>query len=97
MMPKSLRTSAIVLFLFMPIGYVVIALGWWTSSRTFFIPFQVPALVSGGMVGVLLVATGGCLLSLLQERAQYAEERELMDSVLDEGAALIEAVRRSRS
>jgi hypothetical protein len=44
-----------------PVGLVLIGLGWFGASDTVFVDEQMSYLISGGLLGLALVATGGCL------------------------------------
>jgi hypothetical protein len=78
-------------------GFVAIGIGWRVAARTLFVPFQTPALVSGGMGGLALVVMGAVLASTQSARRLAASEREATEAVLDEAAALVEALRGRRS
>jgi len=78
-------------------GFVAIGIGWRVAARTLFVPFQTPALVSGGMGGLALVVLGAGLASTQASRRIAARERAETEAVLDEAAALVEALRGRRS
>lgn len=78
-------------------GFVAIGLGWRVAARTLFVPFQTPALVSGGLGGLGLVVLGAALASTQSSRRMAAVERAETEAVLDEAAALVEALRGRRS
>lgn len=44
------------------VGAVVLAVGWWKVSRTPYPAEQMPYIVSGGIVGALLVVFGAAML-----------------------------------
>ena len=44
-----------------PLGLVLIILGWYGASDTIFVDEQIAYLISGGLLGLALVATGGFL------------------------------------
>ncbi len=67
-------------------GFVVIALGWRAVARTVFVPFQLPALVSGGIVGLALVGVGCALVSVQVGRRLEAQWRADMEDLLDAAA-----------
>ena len=77
-------------------GFVAIGIGWRVAARTLFVPFQTPALVSGGMGGLALVVLGAGLASTQASRRMAAAERAETEAVLDEAAALVEALRARR-
>jgi hypothetical protein len=46
----------------LPLGLVCVFFGWYGASRTPYLFEQVPYLVSGGLIGLGLIVTGGCVL-----------------------------------
>ena len=78
-------------------GFVAIALGWRAAARTLFVPFQVPALVSGALGGVALVVIGCALANIQAGRRLAAEERAKTEELLDEAAALLSALKERRA
>jgi hypothetical protein len=77
-------------------GFVGIALGWRVAARTLIVPFQVPAMVSGGLGGLALIILGAGLASIQVGRRLAAEERAETEDLLDEAAALMDAMRGTR-
>jgi hypothetical protein len=77
-------------------GFVAMGLGWRVAARPLFVPFQIPALVSGALGGFALVLLGAGLLSIQSGRRAAAVERAETEALLDEVVALVEAVKRSR-
>lgn len=75
------------------VGVVAIAAGWRTAASTLVVPFQVPALVSGGIGGVALVVMGLGLLHLQWHRQWAVDESAELDQVLDAAEALLDALR----
>jgi hypothetical protein len=75
-------TAAILL----PLGLVMVFLGWYGASRTPYLFEQVPYLVSGGLLGLGLVLTGGFVL-FGGWIARTAREQRVLD------LELLEAVR----
>lgn len=47
--------------LLLPLGIVLVLLGWWGASHTVFLFEQLPYLLSGGVLGLALVICGGFL------------------------------------
>ena len=47
--------------LLIPVGLVLIFLAWLGASDTVFVDEQISYLISGGLLGLALVMTGGCL------------------------------------
>jgi hypothetical protein len=84
----------------LPLGVLLILLGWLGASRTI-LPFeQIPYLVSGGLLGIAFVVIGGFVYfaywQTLLVRETRAERRDLIDSLyrierLLAGGALITA------
>jgi hypothetical protein len=84
----------------LPLGVLLILLGWLGASRTI-LPFeQIPYLVSGGMLGIAFVIIGGFVYfaywQTLLVRDTRAERQELVDALyrierLLAGGALISA------
>lgn len=56
---SSDRWMLIVGGLLLPLGVVLVLLGWWGASHTVFVFEQVPYLLSGGVLGLALVIAGG--------------------------------------
>lgn len=78
-------------------GFVAIALGWRVAARTLFVALQVPALVSGAVGGVVLVALGAGLANVQAGRRLAAAERVETEALLDEAHALVAAMKARRS
>lgn len=78
-------------------GFVAIGIGWKVAARTLFVPFQTPALVSGGMGGLTLILLGAGLANVQAGRRLAAVERAETEELLDEAAALVEAFKRGRA
>jgi len=78
-------------------GFAAIALGWKVAARTLFVSIQTPALVSGAMGGLALVLAGGMLANIQAGRWFNAVERAEMEALLDEAAALLDALDRKRA
>lgn len=74
-------------------GFVAIGIGWKVAARTLFVPFQVPAVVSGGLGGLALVILGAGLANVQVGRRLAAQERAETEDLLDEAAALMDAMR----
>ncbi|MCW2778742.1 MAG: hypothetical protein JWN17_2467 [Frankiales bacterium] len=77
-------------------GLLAIGIGWRVAARTLFVPFQVPALVSGGLGGLALVMLGAGLFSVQVARREAAAEQAAFDGLLDEAAGLVADVRGDR-
>ena len=90
--PSMLMFGAMILA-----GFVGIALGWKVAARTLIVPFQVPAMVSGGLGGLALIFLGAGLASIQVGRRLAAEERAETEDLLDEAAALMDAMKGVRA
>jgi len=77
-------------------GFVMIGLGWRIAARTLFVPFQVPAILSGGLGGLALVMIGAGLLNAQATRRIAASERAETEALLDVIAAARDALDRNR-
>lgn len=78
-------------------GFAAIGIGWRVAARTLFVPFQMPALVSGAMGGLALILLGAGLVIIQSNRRYAAVERADTESLLDEASALVEAFKRIRT
>ena len=74
-------------------GFVAIGVGWSVAARTVTVPFQIPALVSGGLGGLLLVAIGTGLANIQVRRRLAAAERADAEAVLEAVAAVLAAAK----
>lgn len=68
-------STTLVLAATVVVGFGLIAQGYRGAAALLFVPFQIPFLVSGAMVGVALVGAGLALLSVHLDRTEAAEER----------------------
>jgi hypothetical protein len=78
-------------------GFVAIGLGWRAAARTLFVPFQVPALVSGGLGGLALIMLGAGLAVTQVGRRLAAQERADTEDLLDEAAAVLDVLKGRRA
>lgn len=62
------------------------------AAGTAFIPTQLSYLVSGGLVGLVLVGVGLAIANAHMTRTAAAEERHALASVLDATAVLVDRV-----
>lgn len=69
----------------LPLGLIMIFLGWYGASHTPYLFEQVPYLLSGGLLGLGLVCTGGFVLFgswiARTARAQQARTAELLEEL----------------
>lgn len=56
-------------------GFGLIGAGYRGAAAVLFVPFQVPYLISGAVVGISLVGLGLALLGVHLDRTEAAEER----------------------
>lgn len=56
-------------------GFALVGAGYRGAAALLFVPFQVPFLVSGGVVGLAFVGGGLALLIVHLDRTEAAEER----------------------
>lgn len=83
--------------LLLPLGLMLVLLGWEGASNTVFVWEQLPYLISGGLLGLALVFAGGFLyfaywLTLLvrenrEGRVQLAAVLTRVERLLEDGAA----------
>lgn len=71
-------------------GFAAVGIGWRLAARTLFVPFQIPALVSGALGGLALIMTGTALISIQLDRKASAADRASMDELLVEVSALVD-------
>jgi hypothetical protein len=71
--------------LFLPLGIVLILLGWAGVSRNVIVYAQLPYLVSGGLLGLALVVVGGFLyftywqtVSVRESRTHHEESQKVL-------------------
>jgi hypothetical protein len=86
----------------LPLGLVCVVLSWWGAARTPYLFEQVPYLISGGLLGLGLVVTGGFVLfgswvsrTAQQQQALTLELIEAVREVRDEMSMMQGAPRRS--
>ncbi|MEY2432892.1 MAG: hypothetical protein QOC92_2617 [Acidimicrobiaceae bacterium] len=76
------RTLLTVGSILMPLGLVLVLLGWYGASHTARVFEQIPYMVSGGLLGIVLVIAGGfCYFGFFLARL-LATSREMLDSLL---------------
>lgn len=80
------RIMSVLGTIMVPVGIVVVLLGWWGAAHTPFVFEQIPYLISGGLLGVGLLTAGG-LLYLGSWYARLAEQQR------EEGEKLREAIK----
>jgi hypothetical protein len=83
------QLMTVVAAVLLPLGLVLVFLGWYGAARTPYLFEQVPYLVSGGLLGLGLIVTGGFVL-FGSWIARTAREQAVRDETL------IEAVREMR-
>jgi hypothetical protein len=76
------RTLLTVGSILMPLGLVLVLLGWYGAAHTTRLFEQIPYMISGGLIGVVLVIAGGfCYFGFFLARL-LATSREMLDSLL---------------
>ena len=90
-MPSLMVFSGIVIA-----GFVAMILGWRVAARTLNVAAQMPAIVSGGIGGLVLVAVGTGLLVAQVGRVSAARDRAAADDVLDRTSEVVEMLRAKR-
>jgi hypothetical protein len=75
-------------------GLVGLVLGWRMVARSLLAPIQVPALVSGGLIGLALLGVGCAFIDIQPDRRAAAQEAEAVDGILDEVAGMAAVLRR---
>lgn len=75
-------------------GFALLALGWRGAAATLYVPFQVPYVVSGGMLGLAVLGAGLALLSAHLDRTEAAEERRRTAELQREVLRLLAVVAR---
>lgn len=68
-------STTLVLGAVVVLGFGLIGQGYRGAAELLFVPYQVPFLVSGAMLGLAVVAAGIALLNVHLDRADAAEER----------------------
>lgn len=74
-------------------GFVSMLLGWRVAARTLNVAAQLPAVVSGGIGGLMLVVIGTSLFVAQVGRLRSAEERAEADELLDRTSEVVQALR----
>ena len=81
------QLMSVVAAVLLPLGLVFVFFGWYGAARTPYLFEQVPYLVSGGLIGLGLVVTGGCVLFgswiARTSREQAARDDALLAAVND--------------
>ena len=78
-----------------PLGVLVVLLGWIGASRTSNVYEQIPYLISGGLLGLALVFVGGFLYFAHWLTRLVQEQRTRSAAVVDAVNRLVEVVERS--
>jgi hypothetical protein len=85
------RIMAVLASVMLPVGVVLVVLGWWGAARTPFVFEQIPYMISGGLLGVGLLTAGGLLyvgswLSKLAEvqRDEGEKTRDMLSGMRDD-------------
>lgn len=78
------------------VGFAVMAIGWRVAARTLDVSIQLPAIVSGGVGGLVLVVIGTGLFLAQAGRARSADDRADADELLDRVSEVVQALRARR-
>lgn len=89
-------STAIVLAAVAVGGLALLSLGWRGAAATLYVPFQVPYVVSGGLLGLAVLGSGLVLLSVHLDRTEAAEERRSTAELQREVLRLLTVVVRDR-
>ena len=89
-------TTTLVLAAAVLAGFGLVVLGYRGAAALLLVPFQVPYLVSGGVVGLALVGAGLALLRVHLDRAEAAEERRAVAALQRDVLRLLAAAPRAR-
>ena len=68
-------STTLVLAAIVLVGFALLGQGYRGAAATLFVPYQVPFIVSGVLVGLALMGTGLALLSVHLDRTEAAQER----------------------
>lgn len=82
--------------LLMPLGLVLVLVGWYGAAHTPYVYDQVSYLMSGGVLGIGLTATGGFLYFGAWLATIAANQRDSARQLSDAVLALAEVVSRAR-
>ena len=77
-------------------GFISMAVAWRMAARTLDVSIQLPALISGGIGGLVLVIVGTALFVTQVGRLRAADERAAMDEVLDRTSEIVQTMRATR-
>lgn len=77
-------------------GFVAMGIGWRVAARTLDVSIQVPAVISGGVGGLVLVVVGTALFVSQTGRLRAADERADFDEVLDRASQMVQELRSAR-
>lgn len=74
-------TTSVVMAVVVVVGFGLIGVGYRGAAALLFVPFQIPYLVSGAVVGIALVGAGLALMIVHLDRTEAAEERRAVAAV----------------
>jgi hypothetical protein len=77
-------------------GFAAMVIGWRVAARTLDVATQLPAIVSGGVGGLVLVIIGTGLFLAQAGRARSADDRADADELLDRVSEVVQALRAKR-
>lgn len=70
-------------------GFAVLLVAWRGVAATPYVPFQLPWLLSGSLVGIGLIGVGVALLDTHVTRSMGAEDRRRREELLREAVSLL--------
>jgi hypothetical protein len=79
------------------VGLALIGLGWRGAAATLLVPFQVPYLVSGAVLGLALLGAALLLLSVHLDRVEAAQERRQLGELQRDALRLLSTVAERRA
>jgi hypothetical protein len=88
--------AGVVLVAVVALGFALLGFGWRGVARTPYVPFQVPWLLSAGVVGIALIGTALGALTIHVGRREAAAARAVTDEIVRTAIELADDVRTGR-
>lgn len=89
-------STTLILSAIVVVGFLLLSQGWRGVAATLFVPYQLPYLVSGAVVGVACIGAGLALLRVHLDRTEAAQERQETAALQREVLRLLADVVRDR-